>query len=210
MTTYTDIFPDPIEMLLTKVFSDEGVFTYVVPNDARIKYIVAVAEGCGGMGDSQGGGGALVKNKIPITPGETLTIQVGKTSTASVLGDSFVRRANNTYIVYADRGRGNGNPGFALNSTGAVKRDGYNGAGAAATSGAPASDATDTKSAGLGGFGYNYAQPQLSQGSDYGGGGRLYPRYDGGGDWTGDYTSDGAGSGFVRLEFYTGEPGSLT
>jgi hypothetical protein len=212
MTTYHDIFPDPIELLFTKVFSEEGTFTYVVPNDNSIKFFVVTAEGCGGMGDSNGGGGAQVKRKAAVTPGETLTIQVGKTSTASVLGDSFVKRANNTFIVYADRGRGNGNPGSIINSTGDVKRDGRSGGGSSSdpTVGAPASDAADTKSVGMGGFGFNYAQPNLSQGADYGGGGRLYPRYDSGGEWDGTYTSDGAGSGFIKFEAYNGDPGSIT
>ncbi len=211
MTTYTDTYPDDTVLLLTKWFREEAsASSYFVPNDKRIKWAVITVQGCGAMGGDPGGGGAIAKSKVLVTPGELLQIQVGKCSTASVLGDSFVKRANNTVIAYADRGRGNGSPGLAINSTGDLKKDGFSSSASPITNrGAPSSDQSIDKSQGFGGHGYSYAQPYLAQAADPGGSGILVPLYSGG-EWVGSYTTDGAGTGSVCIEFYNGNPGPIS
>lgn len=209
MTLYTDVFPDSVTLLLRKQFTEEGSYTYFVPNDSRYKYLVAYGQGAGGMGSSYSGGGALVKRKVLITPGELLQVQVGKVSTQSVQSDSFVKRQDNTVIIYADRGRGNGAGGLAANSTGDIKRDGYAAGVPMETYGAPASDTNDLKSLGFGGFGIRYAEDTLGQAADTGGGGLLIPTYYDVDTLTGYYQAQCAGNGKIVLEFYNADPGAL-
>lgn len=210
MSTYSDLYPEDTTLLSTEWFREEATqFSYFVPNDSRIAWAVITAQGCGAMGGDPGGGGAIVKSKVQVTPGELLLIQVGKCSTASVLGDSFVKRANNTTIVYADRGRGAGSGGLAVNSTGDLKRDGFSNSAVGVNRGAPSSDQGVDSSLGFGGFGYTHAQPNLLQAADPGGAGVLVPTYSGGA-WTGGYTSDGGGVGSVCIEYYNNDPGPIT
>lgn len=211
--THTDLYPNPVNLLLRKWFNEDDASSYLVPTivggkPVNISHMVAYGLGCGGMGDGYGGGGALAKAKAKATPGEQLLLQVGKVSTASALGDTFVKRANNSVIIYADRGRGNGTPGLASNSTGDIKMDGKPGSGSAILIGAPPSDLEFQKSIGIGGFGFFYAQ-SLLQAADYGGGGRLIPLYDSEGIFTGSYYSDGAGTGKICIDFLDGDPGAI-
>jgi len=217
MVTYTDIYPDDIVLIKTLWFREEATqFNLFIPNttelEKSITHAILTAQGAGGMGDADGGGGALVKSKVPVTPGELLFAQVGKCSTASVLGDSFIKRADNTVIVYADRGRGNGNPGLAINSTGQLKRDGFAAnASPSANRGSPSSDLDSLQSLGMGGLGYINAQGVLAfQAADPGGAGRLVPRYDSGGNWLGDYVARGAGTGTLAIQLFNGDPGPLS
>lgn len=210
MSTYSDLYPEDTVLLLTKWLREEASqFNYFVPDDARLKYAIITAQGCGAMGGDPGGGGAIAKSKVPITPGELLLIQVGKCSTASVLGDSFVKRANNTVIVYADRGRGAGPGGLAINSTGDLKKDGYSSSIALPLRGAPSTDELSVESLGFGGFGYQYAQTTLLQAADPGGAGILVPTFSGG-NFTGAYATEGAGTGSICIEYYNGDPGPIS
>ena len=147
-----------------------------------------------------------------MTPGENLIVQVGNTSTASPLGDSFVKRNDGvTVLCYADRGRGNSNAGMASNSQGDVTVDGS--PGGAGIGGAPTSDATDYFAVGFFGQGAENepvhnggtANP-AGYGADYGGGGFVATDLDenGAGVILG---AIGAGSGLVCLQFFDSDPG---
>lgn len=204
MTTWSQLYPKP-SILLSNVWFREPVRTnFVIPNNPSYQWLVAIVQGCGGMGEYYGGGGALAKSKRKISPGESLQIQVGDVSTASVNGDSSVKRANNVVIAYADRGRGNGNAGLAVNSTGDLKLDGTPG-----IYGNPASDLNTPLSMGFGGYGLWYPTVFLRRHIDAGGGGNLIPTYNSSNTWDGGYVSTGAGTGTVLLQFYDSDPGSL-
>lgn len=212
MTTYSDLYPEDVVLLFTKWFLDPTPeFQYFVPLDKFVAYGIISALGCGGSGGqypSGTGGGALVKSKVKLTPGELLLIQVGNTPTASTLGTSYVKRADNTVLVYADRGRGVGPGGLAINSTGDLKKDGHAESEAGDFRGGPASDFNITKSQGFGLYGFHKAVEGLSQATDPGGGGLTRPVYDGAGSYIRDI-GEGGGAGRVCIEYYNGDPGPI-
>lgn len=200
--TWSQVYPKDVTLLRNVWLKDPGSINYTVPNIQSYQWLVVSVLGCGGMGENSGGGGALAKSKVSISPGEVLRTQVGNVSTASVLGDSFVKRSNNVVIAYADRGRGNGQGGLASNSTGDLKRDGVS------TIGTSGHDLTDVLSMGIGGVGYYYAS-NVDRAADPGGGGYLLPQYNSDHNWNGYYSAVGAGTGLVLLQFYDKDPGNL-
>ena len=199
MTTWSALHPDEAALTKRKWFKDPGDYNYTVPAGAA--YMRATATGCGGQGDQWGGSGALARSTVPVTPGENIKVHVGDVSTAGVAGDSSVERNDNTVICYADRGRGVGTRGLAVNSVGDVTRDGS--PGATNTGGAPPSDAADEDPQGFGVLGALYAQTRTS---DYGGGGHTLTLPDENGDLH-FWSAWGAGSGLVVLEFFDTNPG---
>lgn len=200
MTTWTQVHSDEATLIARAWFKVAGTgLNLTVPAGAL--FVKAVSEGCGGQGDHWGGGGALALAVEDVAPGDNLVIQVGTTSTAGVLGDSFVKRNDGTVICYADRGRGNGTKGLASNSIGDITRDG--GAPSSGIGGNPATDDDLFGSLGFGGIG---RQGVFGQGADPGGGGLIATGNDfyGGNVVIGQYA---AGYGRVCLEFYDTNPG---
>lgn len=116
-----------------------GSRSWVVPTDVDLISGVVV----GGGGDDSGAGGANHwRNDIPVTPGETLTIQIGTNNRLSGNPiESFVKRGS-TYLLRATHttysgtlggGGGDGGsgspPGSSLGSRGAGGAGGYTGRG---------------------------------------------------------------------------------
>jgi hypothetical protein len=194
--------------LLQRIFySDPGFFTINAVSGAR--FVRATALGCGGQGANWGGGGSLARSRFPVlTDGEAYEIRVGDTSTASELGDSFVRRIGGPYLVYADRGRGNGTGGRAANSIGDIKIDGQDGNSSTGFGGDPASDASMYAPVGISGSGYGkpstYYYGRLT--SDFGGGGLLSYSYRDNGEIAGTVGRP-AGYGRVVMEYFNVDPG---
>ncbi len=94
-------------------FSDPGTYSFVVP--AGVEKISAVAVGAGGGGSNSlngggGGGGALqYRNNISVTPGETLTVSVGRGGAAGTIGQTGTASSlyrGGTALVYAAGGSG--------------------------------------------------------------------------------------------------------
>lgn len=195
-------------LLLRRIFySEPGFFT--INAIAGAKFVRATALGCGGQGENWGGGGALARSRFPIlVDEEAYEIRVGNTSTASILGDSFVRRIGGPYLVYADRGRGNGTGGKAANSIGDVKIDGQNSTSQTGVGGSPATDDAQYSPVGIGGVGYrnpiNYYFGNLP--SDFGGGGLLTYSYYNSGEIAGTVGYP-AGYGRVVMEYFNIDPG---
>jgi hypothetical protein len=205
MTTWTELHPDEATLISRVWRKEPGTYNVTVP--ANAKFVRASAIGCGGQGDHWGGSGAGVRTRAAVNAGDNLIIQVGDTSTAAVVGDSFVKYNDGTVICYADRGRGNGNAGQAALSVGDVRRDGA--PGVSGVGGSPTSDASEYGSMGFGGTGSNnHAQDSSSTllAADYGGGGYQVAAYDVNGDFMG-YTAFPAGTGLVVLEFFDSNPG---
>lgn len=204
MTDYSEIFPDAPQLLARKFYVDPvASLNVTVPAGATYARISCL--GCGGQStEAQGGGGAFARSVVPVTPGETLNVRVGDTSTASTNGDSYVRRSA-TYLCYADRGRGNGNAGLAANSVGDVTRNGQT---ASTSTSYPdrygGQSATDAGDFGELGFGKRPAGGHYSWiGAAPGGGGvQFYAErvYSG-------YTRHHAGCGLVAIEYFDKDPG---
>lgn len=201
-TTWTSLFPDEAQ-LLGRVFKKlPGQYTITVP--AGVGFVRAHALGCGGQGDQWGGSAAYARAIVAVTPGDALTVQVGDCSTASTPGDSWVKRQDGTIIVYADRGRGDGDRGQALLSTGDVTRDGQNGNQITAPSaggGAVTADQNDTDPVIGQGRGADFSQ---TRSGDYGCGGHLiaqtlYGNFEG-------FVADPAGTGLICLEWFNANP----
>lgn len=167
---------------------------------AGAKFLRALAQGCGGQGTNFGGSGAFARRKIAVLSTDTFSVQVGNTSTASTPGDSAVWKGavGGTVVCYADRGRGDGTAGLAVNSIGDVTRDGHSGP----TDGAEPGDAADLQALGFQGL---QASPNTRSG-DPGGGGVLVPYYSSTGAFAG-YTIHAAGQGLVCLEWWDADPG---
>lgn len=204
MVTWTQIHSDEA-VLYSRKFYAGGTFNVTVPDGpgghSAAVWLRAHALGCGGQGDHWGGSGARARSRVRVMPGDNLVIQCGLTSTATTIGDSWVKRNDGSVICYADRGRGNGNGGLASNSQGDVKFDGM--AGSGGHGGSPSSDAADYAPAGFGGTGYDISVPRSA---DYGGGGLIRTDVDetGQGIVVGAY---GGGLGLVCLEFFDSDPG---
>lgn len=204
---HSDLFPIGYPLIQRLYLSEPGTAMTVIapPGTAWVRVSVSPAGGFKDDADGWGGGGAFAFAQEVCAPAAVFHVQVGDTQHArpaanDALGDSWVKRADNTTLVYADRGRPDGSPGLAANSTGSIVRD-----GSAATSshgGASAGDDIDPWALGFGGQGAN-----TTRAAWYGAGGGhvsgffLYPTFP-------------AGDGRVCLEFYqydpSGVPGSST
>lgn len=122
-------------------YTTEGTYSYVVP--AGITQICAVAVGGGGANTTQdtggAGGGALsYTNNIAVTPGETLTVVVGKAgakplnaigNAAQITGGLSSIARGSTILLRAAPSPGiavgqQGTPGLAAQGVGAVRYSG--------------------------------------------------------------------------------------
>ena len=165
-----------------------GVTTWVVPEG--VTSISAVAVGPGGQNTASGGGGGALSyvNDLAVTPGETLTIQVGQHN-----DDSFVRRAS-TDLLLAE-GASSATAGQASNGVGDVRHSGaaggsggsgsgggaagYGGDGNSGTGGSGASGAANAGGGGVGLFGQGSSgTPNTGQGGS--GGQDTTPTFAGG------------------------------
>ncbi len=90
-TSWTEaLLNEPVRTVVTSTFTTPGTYSYVVP--AGTARLIVDARGAGG-GSSQssgyaapGGPGGRLKASIAVTPGETLTINVGGTGVSTVGG----------------------------------------------------------------------------------------------------------------------------
>jgi len=208
MANSSDIFRREATLISRVYCKLKGPLTVNAASGAL--YGRATALGCGGQGANWGGGGALARSRFPVqTDGEAFNIQVGDVSTASPLGDSWVKRLDGTILVSADRGRGNGTGGRAANSIGDIKLDGQNGtSGTPSYGGNPASDEALFGSVGIGGFGV-FAPGAFLSGilqADPGGGGLLSYIINDSGEINGTIAYP-AGGGLVVFEWFNFDPG---
>ena len=169
----------------SQLFTSSGSF--VVPNG--IGYISVAGVGAGGAGGGStasyagvgGAGGALVYgNNIPVTPGETLTIEIGTGGTSSV-------GANGTSGGYTEIRRG---------ATTLLRANG--GAGGSYVNTIYAGLTTAATSANIGGYTYNQAGGN--------GGGAGYANWEGsGGGGAGGYSGAGGTGGTEQFSYSTGD-----
>lgn len=207
MTTWTTLHPDDALLLGRIWYKDPGSYSFVVPNDfasfpgVAPAFVRAMALGSGGQGDHWGGGSAFARKTAPVSVGDALSIQCGAVGTASALNDSWVKRGNGASIVYADRGRGAGIRGVAVNSVGDVTRDGD--PGGQDFGGVCGSDAADYGSLGFFGRGADYG---WTRAADFGCGGHILGYVNEFGVDQG-HVAWAAGTGLVCLEFFNADPG---
>jgi hypothetical protein len=109
-------------------FTSPGSFTFTVP--AGVSTISAVAVGGGGGGSyiwsygAGGGGGTAWVSGLPVTPGETFTVQVGggggtwTYQGSSAGGNSILRRNSNSVQHIIGYGSGQGGPNSAGGASG--------------------------------------------------------------------------------------------
>lgn len=79
------------------VFNQAGTTSWVVP--AGVTSICGVAIGPASRNTSSGGGGLSWRNNIPVTPGETLTIQVGANQTTIVSSHTVLYRGSTILLI---------------------------------------------------------------------------------------------------------------
>lgn len=77
MTFYSELFPDDAVLVRRFVLKTFGAHNIAVPVGANI--MRAGAMGCGGQGEFDGGGAAIVRSKVPVTPGQNIYCWVGDT-----------------------------------------------------------------------------------------------------------------------------------
>lgn len=174
-----------------QLYTTAGTFSFVVPNG--VGSICTAAVGAGGAGGGStasyggvgGAGGALVYgNNIPVTPGETLTVEIGAAGTSSAgsngtAGGYTEIRRGATVLLRAPGGLG----GVYVNTT-------YAGLTTAATS------------ANIGGYPYNQAGGN--------GGGAGYATWGGsGGGGAGGFSGAGGTSGTEAFSYPGGSVGAF-
>lgn len=197
-----DIRPAKANLVKRQYFKVPGNIAGVaVPSGAKV--LRALAMGCGGQGANNGGSGAFARRKITVSPSDTFSLQIGLNSTGNTPGDSAIWRgaAGTEIIVYADRGRGNGNPGLAINSVGDITRDGVSGLIDTNASYEPG-DSLDLQALGFEGLAPSYH----SRSGDPGAGGGLVAIYSSTGTFLG-YAANPAGQGLACMEWWDADPG---
>lgn len=196
---HSELFPIGYPLVSRQFFQlPAGPLAIVAP--ARAIWIRASANGSGGFRDGSpgfGGGAAFAFDAETCAPGDAFTVQVGnpefaRTAANTGLGDSWVKRANASLLVSADRGRPDGTAGQAANCTGSVTRNGS--AGSSVLGGASAGDLLDDFPLGFGGRGAS-----ATQAAYYGGGGGY--------NAAGSFPLVAAGCGMVCVEFFLRNPG---
>jgi len=202
MTNWSNIFPRGYPLLQRAYVREPGAVGSIVAPAGAV-WVRAGAAGAGGYMTSApgwGGGAAFAYQSEACAPGDAFAYQNGDSQHATSsqedgLADSWVKRPNSTFLVYAQRGRPDGGGGSAGACTGSVKRS-----GSAATStqgGVAAGDDDLPAPMGFGGRGGTTTMPPW-----YGGGGGrvLYPTQ--GVTWY-----HPPGDGMLCIEFYRTNPG---
>jgi hypothetical protein len=193
------LFPLGYPLISRIYFSDPGVWAAEAP--PLTAWVRAAASGAGGFkddADGWGGGAAFAFSSESCAPGADFQIQVGDTQHSrpaanDALGNTWVKRADSSILVLADRGRPDGSPGLGANSTGLITRSG--GAAGPSSGGASAGDDSDPFPLGFGGVGAS-----ITNAPWYGGGGGRVS-----GAFT--YPQFAAADGRACLEFYAVDPG---
>lgn len=226
MTLWSELFGDE-NLVSRRAYVVPGVQDITVPAGATVMRVSMVgaggATGTGGGGSDNavfGGGAAFAHYKGSVTPGETLSVQVGDPAhtlgsvnvNGDALGDSKLTRVTGAVVLCkADRGRGtnSNSKGLASNSIGTITRDGVNGNNR--TGGASGSDDADPYPLGVGGAGATagfYGVLQHITAGPGGGGCQLYALYvaEGGSGYTVTNRAK-AGKGLVVIEFFRTDPG---
>jgi hypothetical protein len=193
------------------LFSSPGTYTFTVP--ARVNTISAVAVGGGGGGSyiwsygAGGGGGTAWIAGLPVTPGETFTVEVGSGgSTWSYEGsrpgnNSVLRRNSSSTNHIIGYGSGQGGPNSAGGASGGFTFSG----GSSGGGGRGGYTNWNWPYAGGGAGGYQGHGGDYNAGQGYGGGGaagHMHSSYWGtpGGGGVGIYGqgSDGYNRGYGR------------
>jgi len=142
------------------VFSTAGTFSWVVPSGVTSIAGLTVGGGAGGVQFSGGGGGALAYvNGISVTPGETLTVEVGaggagaRCSRNNGTASRIIRSGN--VLVGANGGNctGGGSRIVGSGGNGGTSARGGGGAGGYSSSGGAGAGATAAGGCGFGGSG---------------------------------------------------------
>jgi hypothetical protein len=196
-------------------FTTFGTYTWTCPEG--VYSVSAVCIGAGGTGSSSqfnavpayagGGGGLGYKNNIPVVPGQTYTIQVGRRG--EWVANNYALLSTDSYFIANTIVAGLAPKPNAWNAGGYVGDGGGNGgAGGTAGSGAPGGGGAGGYS-GNGGNGGSPSQSAGGNGSGGGGGGGanygsldgiIYVGGVGGGTGIfGQGTSGTGGSGFVKV-----------
>lgn len=150
-------FPTGYPLIERHYFDTPGAIAITAP--PKTGYVRAGAQASGGFKDNAdgwGGGASFAFSAEACAAGATFTGWVGdsqfcRSSQNTTSGDSWIRRANSSLLVYADRGRPDGSPGLLANCTGTIKRSGS--AAASDAGGASAGDDADQYPLGFGGQG---------------------------------------------------------
>ena len=184
--TGNDVTP-PENVVGEAIFTTMGTNTWTCP--ANVTSVCAVAVGAGGQGISQaytggGGGGLGWKNNIPVTPGQTYTVEVagatGSTKSffineltvAGLNGQPGGQNVGGAGGGFVGDGGGNGGDGGSAYGSGGGGAGGYSGNGGDGGPGQPGSGTYGAGSNGSGGSGGGGAGANHEGGA--GGGVGLY------------------------------------
>ena len=195
---HPDLFPLGYPLIRRVWFQEPGEYSVQAPADTT--WVRASASAAGGFKDDVagwGGGAAFAFDEEACAELATFTVQVGdsqfcRPSADTVAGDSWVKRAGGSILVYADRGRPDGSPGLADNSTGSIARSGSS--AGMTQGGMAAGDDQDDFPLGFGGRGASTTAPAWYGG----GGGRVAGPY--------RWPLKPPGDGRVCLEFFRRNP----
>ena len=160
-----------------------GTYSWTCP--AGVTSVCAVCVGAGGGQRSAGGGGLGWKNNIPVTPGQSYTVQVGQNYNNTSGGQSYFINAS---TVAGDGGAGNAVQGSGGSYTG--DGGGNGGTGSISVHGDHGGGGGAGGYSGNGGNAGYYGDQEGTAGSGGGGGG--------GGGWSDGYTQ-GTGGGGVGI-----------
>jgi len=191
-----------VDVVGQATFIETGTHTWICPPGVYQVSAVCVGGGGAGNGDNQsgsggaaGGGGLGWKNNIPVTPGQSYTLEVGSAATGGSGNDGGDSYFINATTVKGGGGQGstntNGQPGGTYVGDGGGN-GGSGGAGGSTYEGGGGGAGGYTGSGGAGGFGNGSTHPSSTpladrQGQDGSGGGG------GGGGYGGGYTGGGVG-----------------
>ena len=191
-----------VDVVGQATFIETGTHTWICPPGVYQVSAVCVGGGGAGNGDNQsgsggaaGGGGLGWKNNIPVTPGQSYTLEVGSAATGGSGNDGGDSYFINATTVKGGGGQGstntNGQPGGTYVGDGGGN-GGAGGAGGSTYEGGGGGAGGYTGSGGAGGFGNGSTHPSSTpladrQGQDGSGGGG------GGGGYGGGYTGGGVG-----------------
>jgi hypothetical protein len=123
------------------IYTTPGTYSWTCPAGVTSVCVVSVGGGAGDAGgQSQGGGGLGWKNDIPVTPGSSYTVVVGRAGPAGWQGGAGLNNGGDSYFIdtstvagFGGKGYGSGNigGGFVGDGGGSGGRGGYASGGGA-------------------------------------------------------------------------------
>lgn len=173
-----------------ETFDEPGTFTWIAPEKVTSVSVVAIGGGGGGptsWSQGGGGGGGLGwKNNIPVTPGESYTVQVGDGGSSSQPGENsfFINLA--TVAGYGGGAQNGGTNGPNSTGSGAYSGGGFVGDGGGAGGQSSSSWQAGGGAGGYTGKGGNFQQ--TGQAASPGSGSAS-----GGARWSSSWGSGGGG-----------------